>query len=85
MIILKGKVANTFKTPAGTDATGNPYQAKERVQVISDAKDKNGQTRVEILDVTVPDASLYADKVGKEIELPVSIIARQGKVYYRVA
>jgi len=80
MLTLNGTVVNVYESPKGVNkTTGEAYGGKHRIQLICNNTLQNGEKRVELVDLTVEDAMLYRDAVGKPVSVPVGVYVRGGK------
>lgn len=67
MIKLQGKLINVFKTEAGTNAKGEEYEAKDKVQILGELVLPNGDIKNELIDLSVDNISSFSPFLGKEI------------------
>lgn len=82
MLKLTGLLVNTFRAPVRKGADSSE-QEKDKLQLLGDVLLKNGETRKELVTITVPDARKYADAEGTEISLPVAAFSpAKGQVIY---
>jgi len=63
--------------------TNEVTEGKNKIQLLSVRKMKNGSEKKELLDISIPShkVNLYKDKVGKEVTVEVGIIAKDYKFY----
>jgi hypothetical protein len=71
MITLTGVLVNVFKAPARSDEE----EAKDKIQILGDLLLKNGETKKDLVTVTVKDASEYQGREGEVISMPVGAFA----------
>lgn len=84
MIQLSGQLVNTFKAPIRKDANEGE-QEKDKLQILGEVLLKNGETRMDLVTITVPDARKYEGQEGSVVTLPVGAFAPQkGTVIYFV-
>lgn len=72
MISLNGTLINCFKTPAKAE-----IGEKDKIQILGDVMLPNGSLKKDLITITVPDASEYEDRQGKEISVGVGVFAPQ--------
>ena len=80
MFLLKGKLINVFETPKGKTKEGESYGGEDRIQVLHENTLKNGEKRMDLVDLTVGDVAPYRDKLDTPISVPVAISVWQGKL-----
>lgn len=80
MFLLKGTLINVFETPKGKTKEGEDYGGEDRIQVLHENTLKNGEKRMDLVDLTVGDVSPYKDKLNAPISVPVAISVWQGKL-----
>ena len=85
MFILDGTLINIFETPKGKTREGEEYGGENRLQVMHETKLKNGEKRVDLVELTVDDVHPYADKLNSSVSVPVSVSVWQGKLSVRAA
>lgn len=84
MHTLSGILVNTFKAPIRKDAADGE-QEKDKLQIMGDVLLKNGESRKDLVTITVPDARKYEGMEGQVVSLPVGTFAPQkGTVIYFV-
>jgi len=82
MLILKAKLFGIFKSNNYTDRdTGKTTIGKTKLQLQTTRTMQDESTKVELLDISIPDdkVSMYKSKVGQSVEVSVGVI---GKVNY---
>ena len=82
MLTLKAKLIGMFKSNDFTDRdTGKTTIGKTKLQLQTTRTMQDESTKVELLDISIPDdkVSQYKSKVGQSVEVSVGII---GKVSY---
>lgn len=83
MLTLNGQVLNVFDQAASTDKeTGEIRPAKTRVQIMAENELQNGQKRVELVNLTVDDPTLYRSLAGRPVSVPVGAFVAQGTVLF---
>jgi len=85
MIILRGKLVNLFVTPKGKNKSGDAYGGEDKLQIINQVSLQNGEQRLDLISITVPDANEYKDLKGKDLDLPIDVYSYQNKVGFRLA
>jgi hypothetical protein len=71
MIHLQGQLINTFK------ATNREGEEKDKVQILGSIAQQNGESRYDLMTVTVQDAGKYSEKKGQQVTVPVGVFAPQ--------
>lgn len=85
MFVLKGQLLNVFETPKGTSKDGEKYGGDDKIQVLHEVHLKNGEKRMDLETLSVPDASVYKDKIGQQIAINVLLSVWQGKLMVKAA
>lgn len=76
MLTLHGQVVNVFQTPEGVNKdTGEAYGGLWKVQLMAENILKNGQTRTELVDLTVDDPRPFEKVKGRPVSVPVGAFA----------
>lgn len=75
MISLTGQVINVFHMDAGTNKKGETYDARDKIQLLGELALPNGETKKELIDLTVENVAQYDSLIGKTISLPVGAIS----------
>lgn len=84
MLTLTGTLVNTFRAPLRRGAESGE-QEKDKLQLLADVKLSNGETRKDLVTITVPDARKFEGTEGTEISLPVGVFApAKGQVIFFV-
>jgi hypothetical protein len=82
MLTLKAKLIGMFKSNDFTDRdTGKTTIGKTKLQLQTTRTMQDESTKVELLDISIPEdkVSMYKSKVGQSVEVSVGVI---GKVNY---
>ncbi len=81
MLKLTGTLLNIFKTNDFTKEDGTVVPGKNKVQLLVKMPMKNGQTKNELHDLSIPIEKLerYRQKINKEVDVEVAVI---GKVIF---
>ncbi len=82
MLTLNGVVQNVFQSPTGEDKEGKKFGGEHKVQILANNLLKNGETRVELVNLTVEDPDIFTDSLNKPISVPVGVFARAGQLYF---
>lgn len=75
MINLTGQVINVFHMDAGTNKKGESYDARDKIQLLGELALPNGETKKELVDLTVDNVAHYDGLIGKTVSVPVGAIA----------
>lgn len=84
MLNLTGQVINVFHMDAGTNKKGEDYDARDKIQLLGELELPNGETKKELIDLTVENVLQYDGLIGKTISLPVGVISSSRSVTYYV-
>lgn len=80
MLTLNGTVANIYEAPKGVNKeTGEAYGGQHRIQVMCENTLKNGEKRIELVDLSVDDVTSYREAIGKPVRVPVGVYVNAGK------
>lgn len=81
MLKLTGTLLNIFKTNDFTKEDGTVVPGKTKVQLLVKMSMRNGQSKNELHDLSIPieKIELYSQKIGKEVDVSVAVI---GKVVF---
>lgn len=85
MFVLEGKLINIFETPKGKTKDGESYGGEDRIQVMHETLLKNGEKRVDLVDLTVDDVAPYREKLNAPVRVPVAISVWQGRLSVKAA
>jgi hypothetical protein len=77
-LLLQGTVMNILTTPEGVNKEGEPYGGKHQLQLLVNDVLKNGETRMNVINLNVPDRGAYEGRNGEIIQLPVGIFVPAG-------
>lgn len=83
MYILKGQLINVFRTPQGKTKDGEKYGGDDKLQILHENTLKNGEKRMDLVELAIKDANLYSDKLNQVVTIPVSVSVWQGKLTVR--
>lgn len=84
MLSLTGQVINVFQVPEGTNKEGEKYGGQDRVQIMAENVLRNGETRVDLIDLTVENAKAYTDLKGKRVCVPVGAFCSKNAVQFYI-
>jgi hypothetical protein len=82
MLTLNGTVANVFQAPKGTNKDGKEYGGQDRVQIMAQTELQNGETRLELVNLTVTNIRTYESLKGQQVRIPVGVFASGGSVAF---
>lgn len=85
MFVLEGKLINIFETPKGKTKEGEEYGGEDRIQVMHETMLRNGDKRVDLVDLAVDDVAPYREKLNGFVRVPVAISVWQGKLSVKAA
>lgn len=85
MFVLEGKLINIFETPKGKTKDGEEYGGEDRIQVMHETMLRNGDKRVDLVDLAVDDVAPYREKLNGLVRVPVAISVWQGKLSVKAA
>ncbi|HKJ89094.1 MAG TPA: hypothetical protein VKA48_11380 [Gammaproteobacteria bacterium] len=85
MLYLQAQVLNTFTTPEGVNRdTGEAYGGQHRVQLLYKDTMRNGETRMQPVDLNTQQPGSY--EVGAQVMVPVRVFSPpQGGVRFAEA
>lgn len=83
MLLLVGQVVNVFEAPKGTNKdTGESFGGNPRVQILAENELQNGDTKLDLVNLSVENESLYKGLQGKKIAVPVGAYVNKGIVAF---
>ena len=85
MLTLNGKILNAFDTPERVDKkSGEIREAKYRIQIIAQVpvKDFPGQIKLDIVNLSVDDHTLYAKLVGQTVRVAVGAFVNEKVIQF---
>ena len=85
MLTLNGQVVNVFQSPTGKNKEGVEYGGQDRVQIMAQNTLKNGDTRVDLINLTVTNSEAYKTLQGRNVRVPVGVFAKDGTINFYVA
>jgi O-glycosyl hydrolase len=85
MLTLNGQVVNVFQSPKGVNRdTGEEYGGQDRVQIMARNTLKNGEDRIDLVNLTVTNPEAYLTLQGQNVRVPVGVFAKGGTVNFYV-
>jgi hypothetical protein len=82
MLTLTGVLVNTYRAPLRKGAEAGEKE-KDRIQILGDVPLPNGETRKDLISITVPDVRKYEGQEGVEVSLAVGVFApAKGQILY---
>lgn len=75
MLTLNGRIENVFKAPTGINKEGKEYGGQDRVQIMAQTELQNGETRLELVNLTVTNSRSYEALKGQQVRIPVGVFA----------
>lgn len=84
MFTVTGKVMKTFVQPGVVDKeTGEASKPSAKVQIMGELPVQGGESRLDLITLTVENIKTYTDLVGKSIRVPLGFFAPQkGNIVY---
>lgn len=74
MLTLNGKIVNVYESPKGLNKqTGETYGGLHRIQLMCENTLKNGELKIELVDLTVDSIQEYSDKRDQIVSVPVGV------------
>lgn len=85
MLTLNGQVVNVFQAPTGKNKeTGVEYGGQNRVQIMAENMLKNGDRRVDLVNLTVTNPEAYKSLQGLTVRVPVGAFAKGDNINFYV-
>lgn len=81
MLTLRGKIINVYQQPKG-EKDGKEYGGQDKIQMMGEVTLQNGDTRVEMLNLTAHNVKDFQDFINKDISVPVGIMATGKTLIY---
>lgn len=83
MLTLTGTLVHVYTKPAKSNANYTSEE-KDKIQLLADVPLENGETRKELITLTVADSRTYKGQEGTELRLPVGVMAmaKNNLVFY---
>ena len=84
-LAMTGKLANVLTTEARVDRkTGQIIQARHQVQLEVSSPLENGDERLDLVTLTVPDRAPYEGRKGHSVSVAVGVFVSGGKLQFFV-
>jgi len=80
MLKLQGQVVNVYKAPDFTPKDGEKKEGGHKVQLMTETQLKTGDTKMELITLTVENPDLY--RVGELAEVPVGVFVRNNQIMF---
>jgi hypothetical protein len=86
MFTVTGQVMKTFYQQGKTDKeTGEIDEGSHKVQLLGEMPVKGGQTRLDLITLSIENAKTYTDLQGKKIRIPLGFFApSKGQIIYYI-
>ena len=75
MLTMNGQLLNIYVSPKGQNKAGEEYGGQDKIQLLGDFSLPNGETRKDMFTLTAHNVSDFKNLIGKEISVPVGVIA----------
>jgi len=84
MFTVTGQVLKTFIQPGGVDkSTGEVGQSSVKVQIMGEMPVKGGESRLDLITLTVESQKVFDDLKGKRVRVPLGFFSPQkGNIVY---
>lgn len=86
MFTVTGQVLKTFMQPGQTDKeTGEVGKSSVKVQIMGEMPVQGGESRLDLITLTVEDRKSYDDLQGKRVRVPLGFFApAKGNIVYYI-
>jgi hypothetical protein len=81
MLTLTGKIINVYQQPKG-EKDGKEYGGQDKIQIMGEVTLQNGETRMDMFNLTAHNVKEFEQFVNKEINVPVGIMATGKTLIY---
>jgi hypothetical protein len=81
MLTLKGKIINVYQQPKG-EKDGKEYGGQDKIQLVGEVTLQNGETRVDMFNLTAHNVKDFHEFVNKEITVPIGVMATGKTLIY---
>jgi len=71
MFTLTGRLVNVFVQPGGTNAKGEEYEAKDKIQILGDVPVKGGGFKMDLVTLGCEDGRIYERLQGQTVQVPI--------------
>lgn len=84
MFTVSGQVMKTFVQPGSVDKdTGQVSKPSSKVQIMGEMPVQGGDSRLDMITLTVENIKVYSDLVGKKVRVPLGFFApNKGNILY---
>lgn len=74
----KGKMIGIYTSADFKKEDGTVVKGRTKIQVTDEVTMKNGEKKLELLDISIPEdkVRLYKDKIGSTVEVEVGVIGK---------
>ena len=86
-VIIVGDMLSGYQKPDYTDSkTGEVSKGKYVIQLMLEQKLKNGETKKELMDISIPAELIpkYKDQVGKTVQIKCNYMSKEKVTFYGV-
>ncbi len=81
MLKLEGQVVNVYKAPDYQPREGGEKKlGRHKIQLMTDVSLKNGETKMELVTLSVSDPDLYA--IGQTASVPVGVFIQGNQIQF---
>ena len=85
MLQITGQVVNFFTVDGGTDKEGKEFAERHKVQLMGNVALPNGNTKYDLMDLTVESLDDWASLQGKSVSIDIGAFApSKGSIVYFV-
>lgn len=85
MLTLEGQILNVFQAPKGINKEGQEYGGQDRVQIMAENHLQNGETRLDLVNLTVTNPRSYEAIRGHRARIPVGcFVSGRSVTFYAV-
>lgn len=85
MLQITGQVVNVFTVEGGKDKEGKEFDERYKVQLMGNVALPNGDTKFDLMDLTVESLSDWASLQGKNVSIDIGAFApAKGSIVYFV-
>jgi hypothetical protein len=81
MLTLRGKIINVYQQPKG-EKDGKEYGGQDKIQIMGEVTLQNGDTRIDMFNLTAHNVKEFEQFVNKDINVPVGVMATGKTLIY---
>jgi hypothetical protein len=81
MLTLRGKIINVYQQPKG-EKDGKEYGGQDKIQIMGEVTLQNGETRIDMFNLTAHNVKEFEQFVNKDINVPVGVMATGKSLIY---